>query len=383
MKICFLHTVAIDPQKGGIEKISSLLADALAARGNEVFYLSMMDVFGENCDRERQFFFPDSSAIYSAKNEVFLKNFLRDKKIDCVIFQAGDDKRVPFPQLYSQCGARLIVAVHTDPEYYRAVVRNKIVMKYGERFAKAFPCFIALKTFLRSRKHKKIYRGNAMAADAVVLLSQKFVPAFAKYIRPADRQKITAIPNFVNPPADVPADKARELLYVGRMNIDEKRVDLLLRIWAKLQSAFPQWRLRLVGDGSDRERLQRLSRELAVERVSFEGFQNPENYYRNAAIFCLTSAFEGFGLAMVEAASYACVPVAFNSYASAEEIISDGENGFLVPAFDTDAYAGTLARLMADENLRRRLSVAARGNAGRFSLPTTVARWETLFEKII
>lgn len=385
MNICFLHTVAIDPQKGGIEKVTKILADAFVASGNTVLYLSMMDVFRETCDQTRQSFFPNSKRVCSSENETFLRNFLRERKIELVVFQAGDDKRVPFPWIFKEFGVRLIVAIHTDPEFYKALVRSKFVIKYGEKIANVFPWILALKIFWHRRKQIKIYRGNAAVADRIVLLSQKFVPFYSSYIRAEDCKKITFISNpavgIENPPTF--EEKRKEILYVGRMSIGEKRIDLLLKIWAKLEKVFPQWSLCLVGAGGDFEKLKKMAGVLNLTRVSFEGFQNPEMYYRRASIFCLTSAFEGFGLAMVEAASAGCVPVAFNSYASAEEIINSGENGFLVPAFDLEKYVETLAQLMKDNVLRERLANAARENAKRFEIDKICEQWVALFCKIL
>ena len=385
MNICFLHTVAIDPQKGGIEKVTKILADAFVASGNTVLYLSMMDVFRETCDQTRQSFFPNPKKIYSFENETFLRDFLQERKVDLVIFQAGDDKRVPFPWIFKEFGVRLVVAVHTDPEFYKALVRSKFVIKYGEKIANVFPWILALKIFWHRRKQIKIYRGNAAVADRIVLLSQKFVPFYSSYIRAEDCKKITFISNPVvgieNPPTF--EEKRKEILYVGRMSIGEKRIDLLLKIWAKLENVFPQWSLCLVGAGGDFEKLKKIAGTLNLTRVSFEGFQNPEMYYRRASIFCLTSAFEGFPMVLNEAAAFGCVPVAFDSFLTARDILENNKNGFLVPAFDLEKYAKTLEKLMTDHALRERLANAARENAKRFLLGKICDQWVALFCKIL
>ena len=155
MRVLILHTAAIDPQKGGIEKASRVLADALISRGNTVFFMAMMAVFRETCDRSLQFFFP-SEKIYTTKNELFLKNFLKEKKIDVCIFQAGDDKRVPFPRVFRETGVKLIVAVHTDPEFFRPLVRGKFELKYGNTAVRLLLPIVALKIFFRKRKQMKI-----------------------------------------------------------------------------------------------------------------------------------------------------------------------------------------------------------------------------------
>ena len=381
MRVLILHTAAIDPQKGGIEKASRVLADALISRGNTVFFMAMMAVFRETCDRSLQFFFP-SEKIYTTKNELFLKNFLKEKKIDVCIFQAGDDKRVPFPRVFRETGVKLIVAVHTDPEFFRPLVRGKFELKYGNTAVRLLLPIVALKIFFRKRKQMKLYAGNAAAAERIVLLSSKFFPRFSKYVKKEDRCKVCAIPNAIEKipnNSDISA-KQKEILYVGRMSLGEKRTDLLLKIWKEVQDDFPDWRLTLVGGGSDEEKLRKLAARLRLKRISFEGFQNPEKYYARASVFCLTSAFEGFGLVLVEASAFGCVPMAFNSYPTADEIIRSGTNGILVPAFDLRSYADELRLLMRNNALRNQFSVAAHKNATRFSVENIIPLWENVLK---
>lgn len=381
MNIAFLHTVAIDPQKGGIEKVTSVLTEGLCANGHSVVYISMMDVYRETCDESRQFFFPNRK-IYAPENEQFLRAFLTEKKIDLVIFQAGDDKRVPFPHIFKELGVRLFVAVHTDPEFYKALVKSKFVLKYGEEKAKRASWKIAVKTFLRRRKQKAIYKRNAKYAERIILLTEKFIPQFSNYLRAEDRPKICIIPNPVSvfPESNELPEKKNEILYLGRMNLSEKRVDLVLKIWAKIQDEFPDWNLCLVGGGADEEKLKSLAKALNLKRVSFEGFQNPVPYYKRAAIFCLTSAYEGFPLVIGEASAFACVPISFNAFPAVLDIISHNENGILVPASDTDQFAENLRRLISDTTFRETLAQNAQVNATRFSMEKILPTWEKLLK---
>lgn len=88
-------------------------------------------------------------------------------------------------------------------------------------------------------------------------------------------------------------------------------------------------------------------------------------------------------MVLLEAAAYACVPVAFDSYAAVRDIVADGENGVLVPAFDCEAYVEMLARLMSDAAARERLALAARSRVSDFSASKIAARWEALFTEIL
>lgn len=88
-------------------------------------------------------------------------------------------------------------------------------------------------------------------------------------------------------------------------------------------------------------------------------------------------------MVMCEASSQGCVPVAFDSFAPAQEIIVSGENGFLIKPFDLDAYAGTLRALMSDPARLDALSKNAVGNARRFSAGRIADEWLSLFDELL
>ena len=69
------------------------------------------------------------------------------------------------------------------------------------------------------------------------------------------------------------------------------------------------------------------------------GLQIQQNTIKRAPILCMTSNYEGFPMVLVEAMQYGCVPFAFDSFPSLYDIINDGINGVIVPAFDEDSYA--------------------------------------------
>jgi len=375
MRILFLHSIAIAPGKGGIERCVAAMTSEFEARGIACFYLAAKPVWKECADAARQAFLPNAKQFDSRENTIFFDAFLCAKKIDIVLFSWADGKRIPkaFADACRSRSVPVVAVIHTDPNFY------------FHRYCGS-GIFARLKSYLRFRRQTKIYRWNAGKCVATVLLSERFRAGFLKHFsRENDAGRIVAISN----PASFPrsevdfSKKERELLFVGRMENAAKRVDLLLKIWAKLEVRFPDWSLRLVGDGNDLPANKKLAETLGLRRAFFEGFQNPENYYREASIFCMTSAYEGFGMVLVESAAFGCVPVAFDSFAAVRDIISDGENGVLVPAFDLDAYAEKLAQLMSDNALRERLAQTALSQIPeKFSAQKIGSLWEKLFEEI-
>lgn len=134
---------------------------------------------------------------------------------------------------------------------------------------------------------------------------------------------------------------------MGRLADSPKKVDRLLNVWKKVQPLHPDWHLYLVGDGPERGNLERMAERLKLENVHFEGVQEPAPYYRKARILCLTSTHEGMPMVINEALSYGCVPVVFNSFHAAEDMLPDRETGRLIPPFSLRLFAREMDELMS------------------------------------
>ncbi len=364
MTILFLHSLAIAPEKGGIERVTRTLTDGFLARGHSVYFLAAKPTWKEFADVERQFYLPDAKDFAAPENAAFFEAFLRERAIDAVVFQWADGKRFPFGDICRKLGVPVISAIHTDPCFYERRLRGHGILK-------------SLKRWWRFRRQAKIYRGNAACSATTVLLSERFIPGFLKHFPRTGKPNVCAIPNpssYENVPVDFAAKK-NELLFVGRMEKRVKQPHLILQAWKQLQERFPDWSLVMVGGGHEEAEIRACAEALGLDRVRFEGFQNPARYYRDASVFCMASAYEGFPMVLVEAAAHGCVPVAFDSFVAVRDIISDGENGCLVPAYDVDKYAAVLGRLMSDNASRNKLARAAHRDVSRFSLSAMLPKW--------
>ena len=123
-------------------------------------------------------------------------------------------------------------------------------------------------------------------------------------------------------------------------------------------------------------------KEHQLDRVTFFGQDDPNKYYTKAKIFHMTSAFEGFGNVLVEAQSYGSVPVLFNTYTAAEDIITHNKNGILVKRFDVDDYVKQTMELINSPLRLNQLSINAYENVLKFSYDKTYKKWETLFKSM-
>lgn len=386
MNILFLYGSEINPERGGVQRVTSVLADEFVRRGNGVFYLSLPQNKTDAANMRRQFFLPETN-FETETNRCFFKTFLREKRIDVVINQGGNGqgcsrlaysaKTVGVP-VVSVCHCGLI----DSAKNYRAI-HETAWKRRGLGWLLPLTDWRPVKKLLLAlykRKYQAHYRELCKKSDRVVLISERFKKEIAFYFDGKTcPENVVAISNPCSfpPPKKMPnpAEKQKELLFCGRIDFSQKRIDLMLEIWSRLFRAFPNWKLTVVGDGSALESAKWMARKMGLERVSFKGFQDPRPYYERAAIFCMTSALETFGLVLVEAMNYGCVPVAFNSYAAAEDIIDDGGNGILVPPMDCEKYAQALAALMRDTALRKRFVEAAVEKSRQFSVSAISDRW--------
>jgi glycosyltransferase involved in cell wall biosynthesis len=185
-------------------------------------------------------------------------------------------------------------------------------------------------------------------ADARVIVSNGSADDLA-LLSGIGRKTIEVIHNPVAPPADdseVPAAIERlwgqgqaRILTVGSLKA-EKNHGLLIRAFARLRESRPA-RLIIVGEGSERPKLERLIEELGLGGdVLLPGFEvDPSAYYATADLFVLSSDFEGFGLVLVEAMRAGLKVVSTDCEHGPSEILGGGAYGALVPCGDSDGLA--------------------------------------------
>jgi glycosyltransferase involved in cell wall biosynthesis len=148
------------------------------------------------------------------------------------------------------------------------------------------------------------------------------------------------------------------ILSVGRL-APEKNYNLLLRAFAQIAPS-RNIRLVIIGDGTEREKLKTLARELQLEdQVELTGFmRNPYAFMSKASVFVLSSNTEGFGNVLVEALACGCPVVSTDCPSGPREILEGGKWGRLVPVNDEEALAEAMFDSLADtydpERLRRR-----------------------------
>lgn len=192
-------------------------------------------------------------------------------------------------------------------------------------------------------------------------------------------------PLFLEPLKTVPC-KQKIVLACGRLDAWHcKGFDILIKAWKEIAYKRPDWKLRIVGHGSDqtKEFLYNIAGPYITnfEIVSYTSAIQEE--YQNASIFVLSSRYEGWGLVMVEAMSQGCATIACDYNGRQAEVITDGENGLLCKPDDVEELKHKILNLIEDIDLRHRLQEKAIPSIKRFAEPIVASKLEALILKHI
>ena len=296
-----------------------------------------------------------------ARESVRAAKILRDKKHavietiksaeDGVVITTRPEDNVLLSR-YGKPGALKIAQLHQDHRFDKTLVKN-FQKDYG-----GVDVFALLTPGLRDEV-QDLMRGNNSHTRCV------YLPNFLEH--------------FPDDPHKYPREKT--VLAVGRLH-EVKRFELLIRLFAALHRQFPDWKLRIVGDGEEREKLERSIRELhAEDYVNLTGRKDAagvEEEMLRASVFAMTSRSEGFPFVLLEAQSCGLPVVAFDVRVGPGFVVQDGVNGYLAADMVYEDFCEKLASLMKDEDLRRKMSGAAIARAAEFSREKVGGMWYSL-----
>ena len=161
----------------------------------------------------------------------------------------------------------------------------------------------------------------------------------------------------------------------------QKQAPELVEIWSMVEKNHPQWELVIVGDGTERPLVEEAVRKHNLQRVRLIG-KTPDvsEYYKDSRIFVFTSAFEGFGLVLIEGLCFGLPEVSFDCPCGPDEIIEDGKNGFVIKDFNKALFAQKLAELMENERMQEEFSHRSKELSRKYLPENILPQWEALFE---
>ena len=348
---------------GGAERAISTMANYWAARDREVTILTLSSEAGDWYELHPRVKRVGLNLLSASAHlgEALRNNLRRVRSLRRELRRARPDVVISFVDktnvltLLASVGLRVpvIVSERTDPR------------QHGIGFA-----WNGLRRWLYPR------------ADAVVMQSRGLHAWACGFVR---SNSVYVIPNSVKPVlngTEYPSNQqgsGHTVIAMGRLS-KEKRFDLLLRAFCQCARRHDDWSLIILGEGEERGSLEALIGELDLkDRVSLPGrVRDPTRILQGADLFVLSSRFEGFPNALLEAMACGLAVISTDCGSGPREIIRDGLDGLLVPANDLDALASSMDRLMIDHEERQRLGARAEEVIERFSIEKIMTMWDDL-----
>lgn len=378
MKLLFyLHRY---PEFGGIEKVTEVLSEYLVNRGYNISILSyIQNIRTFNKNNKISYYKMPESSFTSHQNIQYTKRLVKEKKFDIIIFQ---DSYAPIEntlfEAIQDTSTKLIIAEHNSPNCGYDSFWGSLRHNHSIKNLVLAPYHYWYMVTHTTKRYKILYA----KADTYVLLSQKFLPVFKK------RSGLNSIDKccWINNPITIPHNnqnihKEKIVLFAGRFTA-QKGIGMLLKIWEMVYAQHPDWTLKIIGDGELKPNILNFIKRNRIPNVILTGYQKEMlPYYQEASILCQTSIFEGWGLVLTEAMSQGVIPIIFNSYESASDIIDDRQNGILIQPFKLHLFASQLSLLMDNPELRNFLSTYAISKSERFSIKKIGKEWESLIAK--
>jgi phosphatidylinositol alpha-mannosyltransferase len=173
-------------------------------------------------------------------------------------------------------------------------------------------------------------------------------------------------------------NKKTTVLFVGRLD-KRKGFLTLLESFIKLKPDYPQLQLQVIGPFESKacHPYQKMAQACGVTDIEFVGYVSPEqlpDYYHQADLFCAPSiGFESFGIVLLEAMA-AGLPVVASDIAGYRSLVSDGQEGLLVPPGQSGPLANALRRLLDNPYQRQKMGQHGRLKANQYSWDYIVDR---------
>jgi len=159
-----------------------------------------------------------------------------------------------------------------------------------------------------------------------------------------------------------------------------KGYDMMLSVAEKVFREKTEWTWDIYGDGDLRDYLEQEIKSRGLgNHVRLMGYEpNVQSLYKDYAFFVLTSRAEGMGMVLIEAQKAGLPVVSFDIPCGPSDVISDGENGYLIPPFDTDMLAERIIELIEDCEKRKQYSAHSEMHHAGFEKQVILEKWKEM-----
>ena len=353
---------------GGAERVISTMANYWAVHGHDVSLITI-----DSVDKDFYFIEPEikriglnlivsSNSLWSA----LTNNIKRISRLRSEINKLNPDYVISFID-------------HMNVMTLLASVGLDVKVVISERIDPREHHIGRIKGFLRTLIYPRTH-AIVMQTDSLKKWAQNIVSDESVYIIPNPLPQI----DKVSDDDSAISIKSPFIVGMGRL-VPQKGFDILIEAFSKCLNDDTNWSLLILGEGSDREYLEKLSNDLGISsRVVMPGrVKNQISVLKKASIFVLSSRYEGFPNALLEA-MYCSLPViSFDCPTGPADIIINNKNGKLVPNGDIEMLISELSQLMNNTAERSRLSEQAALIANNYTLERIMLSWEKMLDELV
>ena len=346
-KILFVHPSLMG---GGAERVAIALSGYFVSKGHEFTFLLTKD---NHIDYE----IPDCVSILKKGSpslkpieQIFLiRKTIKQIKPDIVI------SFLPYQNMYTiiatwGLSVRIILSVRNDPMY--DFPGNRVLS--------------SIRNFLYSKTSKIVFQTSYQMKEFPTKVSKNGICILN--------------PISQNIPMPYEGERRKVITTAGRLE-DQKNHAMTLHSFARFHEKHPDYTLEIFGTGSKRRNLEELTNQLNIaDCVHFMGFsENSLQAIRTSALFVMSSTFEGLSNAMLEALCMGVPTICTRCHGGgAEEIIKDGNNGFLVPINDIDLEFKYMNSIISNKDISNKISKNGSKLRNMISLEEIGKQWESL-----
>ena len=194
------------------------------------------------------------------------------------------------------------------------------------------------------------------------------------------RKNSVVIPNPISVKTLATVQRRHRIVTAGRLE-PQKNQRMLIAAFANIYAHCPEYSLDIYGEGTLRETLQQQINELGLSAVvKLKGnVPNIHEQIADAEMFVLSSDFEGLSNALLEAMMMG-IPCISTRCAGSDEVIRDGENGFLVAVGNQMELEEAMRRLINEPALSERIGEAAKVDSAQFTVDCVTTQWRKVIE---
>lgn len=357
---------------GGIEKQVTTLANELS-KEYKIEIISLYNILSGKSFYELDERINVKYIFNSGPNRSEIKNALKKFKLINLV----SELRKAFKMLYTKYFGlkKIINKLNTDIlissriEFSKQIKRDDIITISQEH------------SFIDEKKYIKKVKRSFKHIKYLVVMTKGAKQRYDEWLKEEKvKPEVVVIPNMIkeNKTGKTSTLTNNQIISVGRLE-EVKDFYTLILIFSVIVKKYPNYVLKIIGEGSMREKLEKQIKNCKLERkIILTGKLNENeinNEFLKSDIFVLTSKSESFSLVLCEAMNYGVPCVAFDVDVGPREIIKNSVNGFLIEDRNIDLMIKKIDELLSNNDIRKKMGIDAKKKASQYYPDKILDKW--------